>query len=243
MGVGAFQPPLKGLLQTMDCSGAFNGSSQMKRIAILCSVAAAMLVAGCQPLGYLLYLVAPEQTDKFEAEYKGLPGHTVAVVVFANYDVCCDHPMLQLELTSQVSAQFEDTEKFKDVKTIDPRRVLKYQNENVNWDAMDKTELARKLSADYVLLITVEEFSTRESGSMSLYRGSMMASAALYQASKKERESKVWPTGTSEPIRVAYPKKGMGRVQENDTAIRVNTEHEFAEVLAKKFYKHEEKKE
>ncbi|MFW6065793.1 MAG: hypothetical protein ACOC9S_03145, partial [Planctomycetota bacterium] len=126
-----------------------------RTVALLC-VAIAQ-TGGCNVLGYLGYLMAPpERKVTVPADYENLPGHSVAVVVFADHAVQFEYPALRLELGSVITGELR--EKVEDVTVVDPRRVVRYQDQNLYWDSMDKTKLGEKLGADYVLLVSVIDF-------------------------------------------------------------------------------------
>lgn len=216
-----------------DALTEFAMNKNLLWIGLLC---AALATGGC---GYFAYLLSPEDGIKtVEPEFKDLPNHSVAVVIFANYAVRCEYPLVQLELASLIASQLQDGDKLKNVTVIDPRRIMKYQEENVNWDTLDKTALGRMFGADYVLLVSLVEFSTHEPGSLNVFKGTVVGEPRLYQTSKPEREACVW---NCPAIRVQYPKEGaMGQVGTDDRGVRYAVESEFADRLVKKFYKHKE---
>ncbi|HUT60987.1 MAG TPA: hypothetical protein VNA25_24330, partial [Phycisphaerae bacterium] len=126
----------------------------------------------------------------------------------------------------------------KDLRIVEPTKVLSYQEEHISWDTMDKTELGRVFGADLVLYVTLVEFSTREPGSVHLYRGIITAEASLYKTALAEPDSRVWK---SDDIRVIYPEDSPSGVSAaNDLLIRRNTVWLFADRLVKRFYKHTE---
>jgi len=195
-------------------------------------------LAGCNHLAYWVYLVTPEPTETIEAQFDELNGHTVAVIVYANEAIQYNYPSACREVSARVSAELE--EKLKDVTTVDSLKIQKYQQQNIQWDTMSKTDLGKLFDADYVLFITLREFSTREEGSLDLFRGRLSAECAIYEVAQPEYASRGWDTSG---ISVQYPSNGpigghIGQLSEYDYRIRCKTISEFAEALVQNFYEH-----
>jgi len=205
--------------------------------ACLPAVVLAMLLGGCNAVAFFGYLFAPEEPkEKVEAEFSDLARHKIAVVVYAREGIHYEYPEATLELSEAVCRELR--ERLTDVATVDPRLVRKYQYENLHWDAMGRTRLGEALGADYVLLVTLVEFSTRLPGSLELYRGRVTAEASLYDVARVERRSRVWE---APDIRVAYPAHEtlVGQAHGQHEAIRQRTVRRFATALVRHFYKHE----
>ncbi|MFA6133684.1 MAG: hypothetical protein WC869_06670 [Phycisphaerae bacterium] len=210
--------------------------------AAVLAVAAIVLLsgAGCQGLGYMGYLLAPETSQKsIEPELAEMDNHRVAIILYADQRALYEYPYLRLTLASAIKGEL--TQRLKGVVVVDPARVSRYQEEHINWDSDDKTVLGKALGADYILYVSLVEYTTREPGSVNLYRGRIIAECSVYKTSLPEREAKVWQ---GETISVLYPIDSTNGVPaENDRDIRQATEKLLAEALAKKFYKHKAPKE
>ena len=212
----------------------------MRRILTVAMLGLAATAGGCNYLAFVLSAIVPEPpTPTIDAEYSGLPDHSVAIVVFASQATQYDHPLAQLEVASVVAGELQ--REVKNVTVIDPRRVVKYQNENLNWETMDKTALGRQFSADYVLYVALSEFATVEPGSMNLYRGRITAEASLFKTSLGEKDARVWG---SQDFRILYPPQAaVGLPGETDESIRYATERAFAQAMVNKFHKYKVPKE
>lgn len=213
------------------------------RLLTLLLAAGLPAMGGCNVAAYLLYLIAPpeEHEKTVEAEYKGLDGHSLAIVVYADQKVQYEYPQAREHISRSIAGRFQSEQvrkKIKNLRIIEPTTVLAYQDQHISWDTMDKTELGKVFGADFVLFVTLVEFTTREPGSMSLYRGIITAEVSLYKTSLEERESRV---GKRFDIRVVHPEDRPGGVSAaNDLVIRRNTVWLFSGKLVKKFYKHRE---
>ncbi len=196
-------------------------------------------VCGCNIARYCMYLMFGGSThETIEAEYEGLENSTVAIVVYADHKVRYEYRWAQLEVSSAVLQQLE--QHIREVKVIDPRQVLKYQAENINWDSMSKTELGKAFNSNYVLFITLVEFTTREPGSINLYRGQITAEVSLWKTSLPQVDARVWH---DDDLSVRYPEKTLiGEFTEDENKIRYDTEMLFANKLVRRFYKHKVEK-
>jgi hypothetical protein len=207
----------------------------LRKLTLIVLFGLTAAACGCRGLGYLGYLFSPpERKQTVPADYDKLPGHSVAVVVFADDAVQFDYPALRLEMTSVVAEELRD--KVEDLTVVDPLRVVKYQEQNIYWDAMDKTTLGRKLGAEYVLLVSVIDFRGREPAGTNAFRGRAVAEAALYKTSLSERQARLrhYPD-----LRVVYPPEGMPEATSGQTGdVRYRTQQLLAEIVVRKFYEH-----
>ncbi|MHC4294947.1 MAG: hypothetical protein ACYSTL_05120 [Planctomycetota bacterium] len=194
------------------------------------------LLGGCDALGYMLYQIAPpEKMQKVPAEFDGLAGRSMAIVIYIDQGVQYEYPYARLGLSSVLAAELKNH--IENLTVVDPRRVIAYQAENIRWDMRDKTELGRDLGADYVLLVALDEYTMRERGSVNLYRGRIRGHASLYETARPEDQARLWD---GDDFAVVYPEHApTGELGEDDSKIRYATEKRFAQLVAKKFYIHE----
>ena len=197
------------------------------------------LVAGCRMARFFGFLIAPEVQQKtVEADYDQLPGHSVAVVVFADAKTQYEQPNVELNLGAVVGGEL--SEKVEKVTVISASRVVAFQRNHLQWETLDRTELGRRLGANYVLHISLEECSTYEPGSLTLLRGRITAQVTLHKTAQKNSDGVVWRSGTT---RVVFPPGGpTGQPAATEEAVRYETSRIFAAKLISKFYKHKEPK-
>ena len=212
----------------------------MRRVQLLALVLAASVAGGCNMLAYPLYLISPgESKATKKAEFAGLAGKTVAIMVYADMETQFEYPSAKLELTMLVGQEI--LKQVKDAKVIDPHRTVVYQEEDIHWDAKPRPELAKLFKADYVLYIALSEFTTHEAGSMNLARGRINAQASLWAAQPPPGgETGVWRKSS---ISILWPKdQPAGILTGNDDSVRMMIEKLFAEELVRYFYDHKEAK-
>ena len=192
-------------------------------------------LGGCKELGFLAYLFSPENpTKSVDAEYKDLANGTVAVVIYVSQATQVDYPLARLGVASVIGSELRKN--LTKVQTIDPRKVMKFQDETPNWEILPKTDLARQLGADYVLYVILGEYSTVEPASTNLYRGRAGAQVSLYKANLGEKESRVWG---KQDFNVLYPPHtNVGVMAADDEEIAYQTQRILADQVVKKFYKH-----
>lgn len=187
--------------------------------------------AGCKGLAFILP-EPPRQTVR--AEFDGLADQNIAVVIYADESVEFEYPGTKLQLTSLIASQLRTN--VEGATVVDARRVLRYQLENSRWDEMDRAELGARFGADYVLFISLVNYSMREPGTVGIYRGRIDAEAIVYDCSRDERRGRVWDCTD---LSVVYPSGGpTGQIARDDRRIRQETASLFADRLVKKFYKH-----
>lgn len=211
----------------------------MRNYLLAVLLAAGPFVPGCGCGDWLAYVFAPASPKQTVNPDPGIPSlkkKTIAVVVFATPETLLDYAAVQLELSDAISTELG--RKISGVRTIDPRTIVRYQDENPAWDSVPPGKLCRALDADYVLLVSVIEFSTREPGSLHLARGRLAAEASLYAESPPAGadEEYLW---RAEAIRVVYPEQApVGIPTRDDFMTRANTMRAFAKKLTMRFYKH-----
>ncbi len=203
------------------------------QLALVCLTS---VLGGCRACDHFLYVTAPISSNReVPAEFDGLSGHKIAVIVDADEQMQFEYPLLRLELSAAASQLMK--QRVENVSLVDPRAVVNYQDSHLNWNTRPKTALAAALGADYVLYVTMIELSTREPGTLRLYRGRLVAEAGLYQANYPERRSRVWH---GPDFRVTYPKHGPTSLEgDSDRRVLQRTLVVFADQLVKKFHPYE----
>ena len=209
----------------------------MRHITIAGLLAVAVLNSGCNWLAHPLYLIAPKAPEKkVTAEFAGLPHKTVAVVVYADMDTLYEYPYAREGVTAAIARQLDSN--VQDVEVIEPGQVIRYQDANVSWRTHPFSDVGQALGADYVLYVSLSEFSTHESGSVNLPVGRVSAGASLWDAhaDPTDPEACVW-----RKINLAIKVDATTGVMAWDQSILlIQMQRVFAERLVKCFYDHRE---
>lgn len=208
-----------------------------KRVVLLSVLTAGLVLPGCNIAKFITYVFAPSsRTRTVKAECPELAGSRVAVLVFTDVGTDFEYPDARARLSERIANEL--MEKVDGIEVVPPREVLEYQREHRYWDAEDKTELGKRFDAEYVLFVSMIEYSLQEPGSTTLCRGVISGEASVYESSAPESASRVW---SSDKISVAHPENAVvGMLSEEVRRIRNEAERQFVGKLAKKFYKHEQ---
>lgn len=138
-------------------------------------------LGGCTGISYLLANIAPELPGpKVPAQYEGLNNRTVAVVVFADMNLRFEYPSVREEIGGAINREM--TAELQNVRTIDARQVVRYQDGHPGWRGEPLPDLGKKLGADSVLYVCLVEFATQERGSLSLPKGRISGQASVWDA-------------------------------------------------------------
>lgn len=195
---------------------------------------------GCTGVRWMAYSFAPDIKEKVPAECRSLYGQTVAVVVATNVMIDHENPGLALDLSMKIGQELGQN--VPKCQVVDALKIVNFQSANYGWRDMPKDQLADRLGANCLLLVTVNTFSTVDPTTREFSRGVMEAEASLYAVANRAALSpQVWrATGG---LRAAYPSSRNSDVNytmEGPEKVRMELVNRFSVELAKKFYDHQE---
>jgi hypothetical protein len=198
--------------------------------------------AGCtQTLAWTVAQFAPPK--KVKAVYEAPKGKTY--LVFVEYlPAQTPWDQIKAELASRISRKLQEqpagTTKFA-ANVISYERLQDLAATTKDFQTMPRSEVGRKLGADIVLYVQIEDFSLRDSPFMTLWQGRLGASVWLVDVQQTRR---IWPaeappdSGYQAPPVVLKPTNNPSPTYGEEIA------HELAEQMAdhivKLFYDHEE---
>ncbi len=203
------------------------------------------LLIGCTLIGLGAQALPPATV---QAQYKGLAGQRVGVMVWADRGTRIEWEWIQLDVANSIQSKLEATAKDKKAKVKElagatfpypPRSMIRYQQDHPDIEGESITTIAPRLDVTRLIYIEIEEFSTRPDGRVELYRG---------EARLTLRVVEVAPDGSA---KVAYeenevtatfprkaPKEGLPTV--GDRRIYVGTIDALGAEIAKRFVPHPE---
>ncbi len=199
---------------------------------ILLTCAVGLASPGCKLFAGLVQ-VLPPPTKTVKAEFDGLAGHSVAIVVYVDRGTEIEYPTVRGEIAMELGAQLQKN--VKNCFITDPSVVISYQDKNIEWDLTEKTKLCKTFQVDYLLYVSVNTFSTHEPGDRYMFQGQINADVSLYDAHKKEREAVVWK---GRDIKSSFPSQPAPYAI--DDAPRQGAIAKFADIVARKFYTYKE---
>ncbi len=209
----------------------FGNKFRISRAGLLFLLTSALAVGGCKQLGVLLYMGMPAQTKDIKAEFSGLKNHSIAIVIYCDEETQYENHEVRMTLGTAIAHQLRRN--VKKIKVIKPGVVARFQDENLHWGSMHKWQMAANLDADYVLFISLIQYSMRVPGQVSGFQGRITAEPKLYSRTDKDDEP-VWEAG--DIMEVVFPKVHASYDARNEPKIRYQTEVLFADQLAKCFY-------
>jgi len=206
-------------------------SAKLTHLLPVLAAAVACALGGCNYLAGLLYIFTPESRT-VSPEFDKLDGNTVAVVVAADDRFVTGYDYFREQVSMMISEELR--RHLDDVKTVEASAVVGYQKAHPQWAAMPQTELARRLGADYLLVVTVRDYSLRPKGSRSLYHGHITADAELFDGTKSQDAARVF---WSPEISADYPEGDwpLTRIEGGLEKMREELDKRFAQTLVRKF--------
>lgn len=199
---------------------------------------------GCTLFGVLAGKVAPGQS--VPAQYAGLAGQSVAVMVWAGEGTTIDFPDVRVDFAGglQKKLQQADAAKTKEVAGLtfptSPAAVVRLQENHPEYEALPLAAVAPKLGVTRVIYVEIENLQTRSDASVELYRGSATATMKVVEV----------PRGGG-PATVAYEESAItavfppntreeGTPDGNDFVIYRGTIDALTTEVAKRFVPYQE---
>jgi hypothetical protein len=216
----------------------------MRFLAITCCAAMLAAVSGCAILGY----VASSAPQKVKAQYAGLKGQSVAVMVWVDDGLFMDWgTRLQTDLAGAIQGRLTKASaanKLDEVKGITwphaPAAIAVYQMENKHAiETMDIRDVAPRIQGiTRLIYVEVEEFATRSYQAVELYRGAASASVKVVDIAADRSASIAYQESG---IRVVFPPKTPpeGIPNADPYQIYLGTVASLAVEVANRFMEHE----
>lgn len=201
-------------------------------------VAAALLFiggGGCQIIGGIAYNIERTGSHEVNAEYEGLQGKRVVVLVAADRVILANYPQLTTQLTSFISQRLA-TDANVGTGVISPTAVLKYQFDHPRWLYKSYGELAKDFGVDRVVMIDLFEFRLNEPGNRYLWDGLAAAKIGVTEADGPSPDEFVY----SKDISVSFPDKEAGPSDYSQSQVESVLRKRFVDRVVWLFYKHEE---
>lgn len=226
---------------------ASQGRFRIPRASFLPMLASLLLLLnGCNIFGPAGALVARAVPKHIAAQYKGLAGQTVAVMVWAERGVRIDYSYLQLDIASGVQRKLLDAQavdKPDELKgttfPIHPDTVVRYQQDHPEIDQLPITDTAGKFNVSRLIYIEVNDFSTRSPTSSQLFRGSIAGNLKVIEISPDGKTKEGY---TENDIRCDFPKTGPkdGTPNGTDYKFYQGTLDAFTTELVHRLYRYED---
>ncbi len=200
-------------------------------------LASCLFLTGC-PMGAVGYMMTPEPMTTVPAEFAGLPGHKLLVLVLTRESTEFADPDLGADLSAYVEDTLKNNKEIDDLSFVSRADVRRYQETHAYWSDTPAAELGKRFGAEMVLSLSVDYFTLNLQGDAYYQQGRLTCAARLLDLSKPRGHEVVW---TKDKLTVSYPPKEYGPGISSD-ARRTRQEllRGLSDELAKCFYKHKE---
>ena len=196
------------------------------------------LLSGCAVVGVVAHALPPAN---ILPKYSGLAGQSVGVMVWADRGIRIDYPTIQVDLATSLQNKLKNLD-IEDLEgttwPVDPRSIVRYQQDHPEIQAMSVTDVAPKLGVLRLIYIEIEQFATRSEASLDLYRGSITATIKVIEIAN----GTATVAFEENNVQVVFPPKvpQEGIPSGNDYRMYMGTVDEFTSAAALRFITHPE---
>ncbi len=192
-------------------------------LAMIGCLAAA--IAGCTGPG-----LGGKESKEYHADYKGLENQTLAVVVYLDSAMNFEYPNAREEISNFLLQQIHQN--LPTTRPIPPDIIIRWQDETINWQALNPIEIGKHFSVDRVMMVEVLEYGTRDQDVKNLLRGRLRAQVQIYE---KDKTSPAW----QQEIGSIWPQNGpLDVTRSSDMTVRMRVLESFASAVIGRFYDH-----
>lgn len=191
-------------------------------------------LSSCQLIGVVSHAI-PRYT---EPKYTGFAGQSIGIMVWSDTGVKIDWPSLSLDTANSLNLKLQEAQTGKQELLKDstfpvlPASIVRYQMDHPEIEISDIAQVAPKLGVTRLIYIEVEDFATRASDSVDLFRGSAVATMRIVEVNGQTAKV-VYEENN---IRCVFPPKvpEEGLPRGNDYQFYVGTVNTFTdEVLTR----------
>ncbi len=193
--------------------------------------------AGCNLVAFGAYVLEGDDGAKrviVEADYAGLAGQSVAVLVEANEYVLYEDTAAPGDLAAGIASVLRA--QVPDCRVLDSKIVAKFQTDHPHWSTMSRADVMDQLDADRLLQIELLEYTLNEPGNPYVWRGAASARASVTERGDDDADEAAY----ANTVRVAYPPgRVAGEVNSDRDTIRRGTLGLLSHKIAQLFYTRE----
>ncbi len=189
---------------------------------------------GCKLIALPFFAFADEQKKKVPAEYPYLEGKKGCILVWADEYTSFQYQYLPLEVSEHVRVAMEGS--VKGLTFVPNKQVIDFQKRDPGWQSRNPAHIGKQFGADRAIMIELTQYTTREPGSMHLYRGHMGANVKVFDTNYPDAAPAYQTT-----IEVTYPPDSVAGYGTDERTLRRSMMELFATELAGRFHEHQEK--
>lgn len=207
------------------------------RLACVLVALAALLLPACGMAGWMAHGAAGGKGKKkvqVKAQYLGLPGQKVAVMVAADEYILSRYPDSLLAVSRAVSARIAAN--IPDATLVPPAQVVEFQKKNPYWTTVPYGRLIDQLDVERLVVIDLIEYRTHDPGNVWVWQGMIAGEVNVMEAESEDPDNPVFTT----TVRAQFPEKSeIGDVNTDDQTVEVGMLVLFTRDAAGLFYDHE----
>jgi hypothetical protein len=188
--------------------------SPTRRATLLTAIASLFLLSlsSCNMIAGVGSVVGRAVPHYIAAQYKGLAGQTVVVMVWVERGIRMDFPDLQLDVANGVQNKLieaQTTGKPDELKgttfPIHPETVVRTQEDHPEFEQQPILQTASRFNVQRLIYIEVNDFSTRSTASTQLFRGSISGGMKVIEISPDGKTKEAF---NDPDVRAEFPKTG-----------------------------------
>jgi len=204
-------------------------------VAVGLALLLALAAGGCELLGQAIaWPIAPRHPKKqVKAEY-ALQARQLVIVPYAGNDILFEYPTAPLEISRDIVHQIGGNLKGRVEVIVNPVRVARWQESNLEWPNMSLSAIAEAFQADTLLYVELERYSMYEEGSPNLLRGRVRARVQVVEVGDTAGPA------YEECVESLFPEqRPVAEGELSERRIRATVNQLFARDVVRKFYDHE----
>lgn len=214
----------------------------MRRV-LWCLMVAALAAGSMLTLGGCAFaqVVAQAVPKSADAQYKGLAGQKVAVMVWTERAVRIDYPTLRIDTANMMQedliAKTDQSELDKAQFPWEARSVARFLKDHPELEGKAITEFAQRLTGvTRLIYVEVTDFSTRSETAVQLFKGGMTGNVMVLEVESGKSSKIVFKKNG---VHVSFPQHSPeGVLEATEGAIYAGTVKAFALEAAQLFYGH-----
>lgn len=204
-------------------------------IITLVIAGASLLLAGCGGVAAATYVIAgPTKTVVVPAQYTGLEGRTIAVMIAGDEYMLYRFPDAQNRLAANISARI--AENVDGARVVNPATVTKFQKDNPEWMTLPYGELIRKINVERLVIVDLSDYRLHDPGNSSLWRAVISGNVGVIEAEDNDPDNYAFYTN----VKAHFPEDGgIGVLNSDAETVELAVSTMFSKDVAQLFYQHE----
>jgi hypothetical protein len=211
----------------------------MSKLFHLIAILSLLFLGGCEFLGFMAGTLDNKKVGSrsVEAEYTGLAGKRVAVLVSADDMALYRFPRSTYRVTHKVTQDL--AENLPEARFSLPQQLTDFTQRDPYWVARRPASLMRDLGVDRLIIIDLNEYRTNEPGNEHVWQGVIDGYVSVYEADTEDPDNRVY----EKQVRSEFPDASkVGEISGSDESVEAGMLQRFGRDVAWLFYDHKEPK-